>query len=391
MSQAAELLEVRQKRRIYDITNVLEGIGLIEKKSKNSIQWLGAGPGCNTREVTDQLLSLKEELVELENKEMELDQHFAWAKQSIHNIMDDADNRHLSFINQEDIIGVNPDSTLLVIQAPSGTQLEVPAIPADTAPETTTQTLIYGSNGQVLQRIVKSNPPKKKKYQMHLKSRSGPINVFLVNQDCPKNQTLEPVPFEEEKPSVNENPLVNGKSSVIEATEVEVAEDAPRGRTRSTSGVDAIKPVAKSEASSEGSETPVVDSVPSVHTRSPRKAAQNHSLIKSKRDSSAPVVAKTSTRRSKATTTEVGGGDANSEDEVTTLVIDENRAHNNSLLHGPSKSKRPRRMSEVLGYLEHEIVPDVNQPFVRLSPPPTGRDFRFNLTESEGATELFAD
>lgn len=37
--QAADLLEVRQKRRIYDITNVLEGIGLIEKKSKNSIQW----------------------------------------------------------------------------------------------------------------------------------------------------------------------------------------------------------------------------------------------------------------------------------------------------------------------------------------------------------------
>lgn len=30
-----------QKRRIYDITNVLEGIGLIEKKSKNNIHWKG--------------------------------------------------------------------------------------------------------------------------------------------------------------------------------------------------------------------------------------------------------------------------------------------------------------------------------------------------------------
>lgn len=37
--KAADILAVRQKRRIYDITNVLEGIGLIEKKSKNSIQW----------------------------------------------------------------------------------------------------------------------------------------------------------------------------------------------------------------------------------------------------------------------------------------------------------------------------------------------------------------
>ena len=37
---AAEQLAVK-KRRIYDITNVLEGIGLIEKKSKNNIQWKG--------------------------------------------------------------------------------------------------------------------------------------------------------------------------------------------------------------------------------------------------------------------------------------------------------------------------------------------------------------
>lgn len=31
-----------QKRRIYDITNVLEGIGYIEKISKNKIKWVGA-------------------------------------------------------------------------------------------------------------------------------------------------------------------------------------------------------------------------------------------------------------------------------------------------------------------------------------------------------------
>lgn len=37
--QAADTLNVRQKRRIYDITNVLEGIGLIEKRNKNCIKW----------------------------------------------------------------------------------------------------------------------------------------------------------------------------------------------------------------------------------------------------------------------------------------------------------------------------------------------------------------
>jgi hypothetical protein len=38
LNAAAEMLNV-QKRRIYDITNVLEGIGLIEKESKNTIHW----------------------------------------------------------------------------------------------------------------------------------------------------------------------------------------------------------------------------------------------------------------------------------------------------------------------------------------------------------------
>ena len=37
LNAAATMLGV-QKRRIYDITNVLEGIGIIEKRSKNNIQ-----------------------------------------------------------------------------------------------------------------------------------------------------------------------------------------------------------------------------------------------------------------------------------------------------------------------------------------------------------------
>lgn len=38
LNEAAETLKV-QKRRIYDITNVLEGVGLIIKASKNHIRW----------------------------------------------------------------------------------------------------------------------------------------------------------------------------------------------------------------------------------------------------------------------------------------------------------------------------------------------------------------
>lgn len=38
LNSAVSQLDV-QKRRIYDITNVLEGIGLIRKLKKNNIQW----------------------------------------------------------------------------------------------------------------------------------------------------------------------------------------------------------------------------------------------------------------------------------------------------------------------------------------------------------------
>lgn len=48
-----------KKRRIYDITNVLEGVGLLQKKSKNIVQRVGGlGGGINAehqREMDDLL------------------------------------------------------------------------------------------------------------------------------------------------------------------------------------------------------------------------------------------------------------------------------------------------------------------------------------------------
>jgi hypothetical protein len=41
MNESALTLQV-PKRRIYDITNVLEGVGLLEKRSKNTVAWKGS-------------------------------------------------------------------------------------------------------------------------------------------------------------------------------------------------------------------------------------------------------------------------------------------------------------------------------------------------------------
>ncbi|CAH3154332.1 unnamed protein product [Pocillopora meandrina] len=168
---AADTLAVRQKRRIYDITNVLEGIGLIEKKSKNSIQWKGAGPGCNTREISDKLVHLKGELERLEDKERELDEQRLWVQQSLKNVSEDPENEQLAYVTYEDVCRSFKGDTLLVVQAPSGTQLEVP-IP-DTTPS--------------------SHQPRK--FQIHLKSQTGPIHVLLVNKDAAAdNPVVTPVP-----------------------------------------------------------------------------------------------------------------------------------------------------------------------------------------------------
>ncbi|XP_054841730.1 transcription factor E2F5 [Eublepharis macularius] len=166
LKAAADTLAVRQKRRIYDITNVLEGIDLIEKKSKNSIQWKGIGAGCNTKEVVDRLRYLEAEIEDLELKEKELDQQKLWLQQSIKNVKEDSTNKSFSYITHEDICDCFNGDTLLAIQAPSGTQLEVP-VP---------------HLGQ-------------KKYQINLSSHSGPIHVLLINKESGSSKPVVfPVP-----------------------------------------------------------------------------------------------------------------------------------------------------------------------------------------------------
>uniref|UniRef100_A0A0N4VAN6 E2F_TDP domain-containing protein n=1 Tax=Enterobius vermicularis TaxID=51028 RepID=A0A0N4VAN6_ENTVE len=69
LNEAAQRLGV-QKRRLYDITNVLEGINMIEKMGKNSIRWkIGDEHGTHGLEAQ----RLRDENADLEKQEAHLD------------------------------------------------------------------------------------------------------------------------------------------------------------------------------------------------------------------------------------------------------------------------------------------------------------------------------
>lgn len=152
LKEAVRILAFPHKRRIYDITNVLEGIGLIEKISKNVVQWKGVLHGDEISRRKHMLL--KCELQDLTEKEEMLDLQMRWVRQSIQNIY--AQYNSFSYVNQEDICNSFTGHTLLAVQAPSGTQLDVP-----------------------IPKAIRDAPTM---YQVHLKSTNGPINVMLLNK-----------------------------------------------------------------------------------------------------------------------------------------------------------------------------------------------------------------
>ena len=133
LNEASSLLEV-QKRRIYDITNVLEGVGLLEKTSKNNIKWNGGSLDerrPTLRSLSDgehfgRRLRLQKENEGLAAQERQLEQRIADAQRSLQGASDD--NRKYAFVTYKDIRGIKEFSqqTVIAIKAPSETKLEVP-------------------------------------------------------------------------------------------------------------------------------------------------------------------------------------------------------------------------------------------------------------------------
>lgn len=161
LKAAAEQLDVKQKRRIYDITNVLEGIGLIEKNSKNLIKWKyvfcagfffsqylsimfiylfvgclflhlfisfrGGGPRSNTSEISQSLDALRAEIAELSRQEKSLDEEELFMNHSLKAYAEVRHHAELGYVTAADILSVDMfrSSMVLAFKAPKLAALTV--------------------------------------------------------------------------------------------------------------------------------------------------------------------------------------------------------------------------------------------------------------------------
>jgi transcription factor E2F4/5 len=152
---------------------------LIEKKSKNSIQWKGGSPNSNNQEYAETLVIIKEELRLLEDYEKLIDTHKQWIQQSIRNIKDEFSNRPLGYIGSHDVAKHYTEGILLSIHAPTGSQLSVP----------------------------RTAHPERNNYQVTLKSHSGPIHVSFIDQaKSLEEPTVRALKRQKEEEDVDEKP-----------------------------------------------------------------------------------------------------------------------------------------------------------------------------------------
>lgn len=155
LNEAAGALGV-QKRRIYDITNVLEGLGIVTKKSKNHVvcKCNVQGFGYTTQSVTKFCQRQQSELEKI------LDNQVERMREILESVFLSPILQRSLFIAEKDVNFI-PDfsqKTLIAIRAPYGATLVVP-----------------DPSGSVCLKSVK------RQYEIFLKSIAGSVEVFLLS------------------------------------------------------------------------------------------------------------------------------------------------------------------------------------------------------------------
>jgi hypothetical protein len=154
MNDCAQQLQV-PKRRIYDITNVLEGVGLLEKRSKNTVAWkgsdciLGQSIDMNAKKI---LSKIRQGIDAINQEEVVLDNYLAILSkpsisskchvdaldivQAVYYPLADSNNENDQATLKDELVDEDgrPSKTILLIHAPFDSVAEVIKTKSKTSP-----------------------------------------------------------------------------------------------------------------------------------------------------------------------------------------------------------------------------------------------------------------
>jgi len=194
LNDAVGLLKV-QKRRIYDITNVLEGIGLIEKSAvKNKIHWKGTLNIPVDVQLDYEIIQCKKELKSLQDESCSLVQSMDKLQETFNKASAEECYSEYAFVTFDDVSKLcsaeeNVGKKLILIKAHPGTLMEVPE----------------PSEVEAMQKEMKNEENKLEKeqgkYQMHLKSKNGELLVYTVENEV--QETVQNEEKQEKHPDCN--------------------------------------------------------------------------------------------------------------------------------------------------------------------------------------------
>ncbi|KAM9355987.1 transcription factor E2F6 [Pholidichthys leucotaenia] len=145
VGEVAKRLNTR-RRRVYDITNVLQGINLVDKESASKFKWIGSAPISSF--IAKSRVKSQCEVENLKLVEDTLDVLIKGCARRLFDLTDNQHNALMAYVTHEDIrrLKAFEDQTVIVIKAPEETKLEVP-------------------------------PPTEHSIQIHLKEAPAPVTV----------------------------------------------------------------------------------------------------------------------------------------------------------------------------------------------------------------------
>ena len=175
INEIVKKLKVK-KRRIYDITNVLEGIGYIKKLGKNQIKWIKADflkeniILNNNNEDSNKI----NKFLELKKENDKLDLFLKEINLEFEKINEKPETKNYAYVTYDDLknLADNNNNKMIAIKAPIDTNIE---IIDNKNIENLKENIgnICNDNKEILDNLKKEN-------QIFMESKNGEISVYII-------------------------------------------------------------------------------------------------------------------------------------------------------------------------------------------------------------------